>query len=737
MTEIKLQSQYNLVMRCLSEHRILAALTQLKNMAATIKAPWEITRDIQSLEDSYGFLKQYALDGVEDPQRSQLLLDINVGIHRVASSLIRQSEIADSARQYFATIRYEQLQSDSDLVGLLNRYSNQYAELDNLILLCGNKYISPEDINTRRSNLEGLAKRIFNLLWTLFPLTSEQSNVIEQTVADDMLPSYYRELILAALTLGAIEYYDERRMILLARLYLSAGSNIRIATKSAIGLLINLWIHRNVTPGRKLRDVMLTVAEHSQWGEDLKTVFLELARTRDTERISRKLNEEVLPEMLKLRPDVIKKIENPIDMDEIMSLEENPEWAEMFEKSGLGDKLKELDEIQSDGGDVMMSTFSHLKSFSFFNDVANWMLPFYPEHSAIVNLLGDSSIEIGELIAGTSMMCDSDKYSILLSLEQMPSANRRMMLEQFKTQNINLAELRNSELNPELKSRRNITNRFIQDLYRFFKLYRRKDDFKNPFSDPINLAAIDLLKSQLDDADALKVVAEFYFNHGYYSEALELFDMLLVNGNVPVDILQKSGFSLQRIGKNHEALEMYLKCEMINPDSEWTIRRIAQCYKLIGNNDYALKYYERLAQILPNNTSITLNLGHCYLESGRYEEALKAYFRVDYLSPESGKALRPLAWTLFLTGDYDRSSEYFGKVLQQSPTAADYLNIGHLNMALKHYKEAERYYKLSKKESDMTTEKFYEQIKADRSHLKQAGVNEEMIDIVVDSVLES
>ena len=737
MSKHNLQSQYNLVNQCLNEHRILSAINQLKNMAATMKAPWEITRDIQTMEDSYGFLRQYALDGIEDPQRPLLLNDIAVKVHRVASALLRYSEIADSPRQYFATIRYEQMQTDANLNGLLDRYSKLYADLDNLILLSGSKYIASAELNSTRCDLERLATRIFNHLWTIYPLSVEHASAIEDIMISDMLPGYYKELILAAVIMGAMEYYDEQRMVLLAKIYLQAEKNVRISTKAAVGLLLNLWIHRNISIGRKLQEIMFVVSENNNWADDLKTVFLELARTRDTDRISRKLNEEVIPEMIKLRPDVLKKIENPMDPEEIMSLDENPEWTEMFEQSGLGDKLKELNEIQMDGGDVMLSTFSHLKSFSFFNDVANWLLPFYSEHSAIVNLLGDSSVEIGELISSTSMMCDSDKYSILLSLEQMPSANRRAMLEQFKAQNINLAELRNSELNPELQSRRNIINRFVQDLYRFFKLYRRKDDFKNPFEAPINLAAIDILKTQLDDTDALKIVAEFYFNHGYYEEALELYDLLLSNEIVPVEIMQKSGYCLQRIGKNAEALDMYLKCEMTNPDSEWTLRRIAQCYKLVGNNEKALEYYERLSNLLPNNTSITLNLGHCYLEAERYEEALKAYFRVDYLAPNSGKALRPLAWTLFLTGDYNRSSEYYDKVLEHGPSAADYLNIGHLNMALKQYRKAEHYYQLSKSSPDFGAKKFLAQFKSDRCFLIQSGVSDEIIDIVIDSVLES
>ena len=207
MSKHNLQSQCNLVNQCLNEHRLLSAINQLKNMAATIKAPWEITRDIQTMEDSYGFLRQYALDGIEDPQRSLLLNDIAVKVHRVASALLRYSEIADSPRQYFATIRYEQMQTDASLNGLLDRYSKLYADLDNLILLSGSKYIASAELNSRRCDLERLATRIFNHLWTIYPLSVEHASAIEDIMISDMLPGYYKELILAAVIMGAMEAY--------------------------------------------------------------------------------------------------------------------------------------------------------------------------------------------------------------------------------------------------------------------------------------------------------------------------------------------------------------------------------------------------------------------------------------------------------------------------------------------------------------------------------------------------
>ncbi|MDE7154851.1 MAG: hypothetical protein K2N79_01010, partial [Muribaculaceae bacterium] len=70
-------------------------------------------------------------------------------------------------------------------------------------------------------------------------------------------------------------------------------------------------------------------------------------------------------------------------MADISELEENPEWMEVLEKSGVADRLKEMTEIQEEGGDVFMSTFSNLKNYTFFNEISNWFLPFPAESSGV------------------------------------------------------------------------------------------------------------------------------------------------------------------------------------------------------------------------------------------------------------------------------------------------------------------------------------------------------------------
>ena len=104
-------------------------------------------------------------------------------------------------------------------------------------------------------------------------------------------------------------------------------------------------------------------------------------QAHETEKITKKLNEEIIPEMMKLSPMIGKKINLDEWIGESGVNEKNPEWQKILDESGLTDKLQEFSELQLKGADVFHSTFSNLKSYPFFNEMCNWSLPFNPRHS--------------------------------------------------------------------------------------------------------------------------------------------------------------------------------------------------------------------------------------------------------------------------------------------------------------------------------------------------------------------
>lgn len=70
---------------------------------------------------------------------------------------------------------------------------------------------------------------------------------------------------------------------------------------------------------------------------------------------------------------------NKIGFDETEDSDDlNPEWENWIDKSGITDKLREMGELQMEGADVYMSTFSQLKQFPFFPPNVTLVLSFRP-----------------------------------------------------------------------------------------------------------------------------------------------------------------------------------------------------------------------------------------------------------------------------------------------------------------------------------------------------------------------
>ena len=174
---------------------------------------------------------------------------------------------------------------------------------------------------------------------------------------------------------------------------------------------------------------------------------------------------------------------------------------------------------------------------------------------------------------------------------------------------------------------------------------------------------------------------------------------------------------------------------MLDSSNKWTWRRIAACHRVLGNPVKALQYYDRLLADDVDNLSLTLQKANALAESGRNSEALKLYFKVEFLDTESRKILRPIAWISFLTGDYETSRRYYDKVLADGPLPTDMINIGHLEMATRHYHEAVDMYKRAIEMPGGGKSAFVKAMQEDLKYLRAAGVDDLMTGIVIDRLI--
>lgn len=733
MSKNNILSQRNRIVNFIEQKRLREAFVELKHISDGAMA-WEISDEIMRLEESYKLMLSYATQGADDPSRASLYDNIVSDMLLLLDRVVRQRLSQDEASLYYNAIRTERFSSNKTIASLIEEYLTLADKLSiyNIIVSDENSQQSQNSLEEK----ERLEREIFNRIWITFPLKSNEEELIKDIFQSKKFTQQFQELVVSALLMGMNEYYDPRRLNLLFAAYQSEIQEVSV--KALVAILLSFYKYGCRISDAKLLNYFASIKELPTWSSDVKTAYLEFVRTRDTERISRKMQDELIPQMLKLRPDIYKKINDSTAMIDMSSIEENPEWEEMLNKSGITDKIKELSQLQEEGSDVFMSTFSHLKTFPFFSDIANWFLPFSLEHSLVKRTLGTDISVIGDIIENAPFLCNSDKYSFLLSLGSIPQHQRQLMLSQFEQQREALGGAGMTMASMTMPNqRKNLLNKYLQDLYRFFKLFRRKGEFNDPFANSINLVNVSLLSDDLDDVDTLTLVAEFYFRRKYYQEALDVY--LSISEKIPptAQIFQKIGYCYHQQGDIKNALINYEHAELLNADSAWTLRRIAACHKSLNNPQKALSYYERVASMNADDLAVTMNIGHCHLELENYKEAIKNYYKVEFLDEKSTRAWRPLAWCLLLSGDFDQSSGYYSKILNDNPTAEDYLNMGHLALAQSNISKAIESYKLSIDNKYTNVDWLIDSLKKDEKYLTKIGVDISLMPFIVDALLYS
>lgn len=422
--------------------------------------------------------------------------------------------------------------------------------------------------------------------------------------------------------------------------------------------------------------------------------------------------------------------------------DKNPDWEDTFEKSGLGDKLREMSELQLEGADVYMSTFAALKSYPFFREVQNWFYPFSKQHSSVLKALkktGNKGNTVLDLILEAGIFSNSDKYSLFFTIHQLPQAQQDMMLSQLNEQQMNEL-MENSNSNPEMIKRLNespgaISNQYLHDLYRFFKLSVRRQEFRDIFQDKLDFHNVPALDNILYWADVLFPIADFYISKERWEEAVEIYKELEEIGEFEGDDIadgyQKFGYVLQKTKQYEEAIQAYLKADTLKPDNIWNNRHLATCYRLTKNYRAALAYYKKVEEVAPEDANVIFYIGNCLAEMEQYEEALNYFFKLDFIKSNCVKAWRGIGWCSFISRKYEQAMKYYEKIIGQKPQAIDYMNAGHVAWVMGDIQKAVTFYGKAIIACE-SREHFLEMFHKDEEALLKQGVREEDIPLMLD-----
>ncbi|GHT10154.1 hypothetical protein FACS189426_09930 [Bacteroidia bacterium] len=729
MTIQEIKTCFQHITEALEQKRLKKAFDSLTFLLSNLQN-WQLKERLLDLEDNYKMMLHYLTDGVKDPQQETIYNDLFRSVYQLSDQVILQTKTAHSWSFFYdnrKSLDFYVPETSIQLIDILDGIVSKITLVDLL-----------EEGEERNRNLQSLEKerekvqtKIFRKIWLSDLWTAGEQEIWSKALNNQLNPNSILSLIVSAMTLSLEETFDEKKVKLLFDT--CENENEELRQRALTGLLLFLRRYdKRLYLYPSINNRLDLLSENKQFLNDIRNIILQFVLSRETEKITRIIQEEILPEMMKISPQIGTKIK----LDDLMSdsgfEDKNPEWQKLIEEAGLTDKLQEFSELQMEGADVMHSSFLNLKNYPFFNELSNWFMPF----SFRSENIGEQEITgLMKILMESSMLCNSDKYSFYFSISHMPEAYRKMIVSQFSAESDAVQEMLKEELPDNSHKIHPAARQYIQDLYRFYKLHPKKKDFEDIFEIKPDFYKVPGIARFISEPESRMIIGEYYFSRNYFKEAAEIFDSLLqADANNEV-LLEKKGYCLQMQGKLKEALDYYLKAELFNENNSWTIKKLAYCYRALKQPKEALDYYRKAEQLSPNNLSVQLNIGHCHLELKNYSDALKCYFKVEYLTKNKEKAWRPIAWCSFLTGKYKEAKDYYEKILENNPNAIDYLNAGHTELALGNNKEALNLYKQSLTISGNSLDKFIESFLADVPDLLNVGVEAKNIPIILDSLL--
>lgn len=404
----------------------------------------------------------------------------------------------------------------------------------------------------------------------------------------------------------------------------------------------------------------------------------------------------------------------------------------MLNESGITDKMQELSRMQAEGSDVFLSSFARLKSFPFFNDVANWFVPFTPRHSSIFRVFaGNSGSMLLSMVDRTGAFCDSDKFSFALSVATMPDQHRSMMMAQFDEQQEQVInEMAGSLPTPTNSGRTSPTN-MCKACTASSTCFAAATISTTRSRQGSTLLTCRLSATPFP-TQSLRLIAEFYFSMQCYTDALSTFGKVLKQDSPTASDYQKTGYCHEQLKQYVLATADYEKVELLKPNDVWTLKHLALCYRAVNDTEKAIANYKRAEALQPDNVALANNIANCLLEGGRIEEALKYFFKVDYLASKGERTMRPIAWCSFLIGNYSQSVDYYNRIIAKQPGANDYINRGHALLCSGQVKDAVASYMDAVDKSGGS--EVLKTLDDDRHYLLDAGVDKLTIALIFDKI---
>ena len=701
---------------CLMDRRLSNAIEVLEQLY--VQRPSLMGHsEFEAIKTDYQLMVDYMGRGFSDSHRESLYSTLLQRLYRVAADL-EISWRCKNVSAYVNSFRViDHLNTSHDFVRtVLESFVSDIAMLS----------LQPEEMREQKSTElydrhQSFMNRLFSSLWTSCQWTDDDCKFYTELLLSPTVMSTDQQLIVSAISLGAMNQFDINKFKTLVNVYQQATDE-HVRQRALVGWVLAVFEGMDIFPEQDA--LIRELCENPTIPRELLTLQIQFFYSKDAEKDNDKIQRDIMPDIMRNsnltigRLGIMEKEEDAIES--ILHQDADEKRMEQMEE-----KVRKMMDMQKQGSDIYFGGFSQMKRFPFFNDMVNWFTPFYLNHPAlrpVISKLGDTKFL--NTLMERSNFCESDRYSFAFALEQIINQLPADIKDAIGSDAM-LGPLAESD---DMEDAISIRRTYLQDLYRFFRLYHTANDFINPFedngkgdfvADTFFFTYKSFMGTGLDDVK-LRLASHLY----KHQQMTELAELLTTFQSADPRYAILMGYTNINMGKAEFAYQFFDYALKTEPDNQWALKGKARA--ALDAEDYktAEEVYTELLKLEPGHKNYTMNRCVVLLKLGRTSEVREELFRLDYQYPEDMNVKRVLAWAMLSDNSLDKASQLYDTLLASTPAHEDYLNAGYCQWAMGNVQRTVELFREWIVKSGKSREQLLEEFRSDADTLEMYGISE-------------
>ena len=714
------QNSFTSIFNHIIDHNLSGAITELEAFLAA--HPHQVNSDrLHAIRTDMQLMADYWKRGFKDPQLPSLYQKLMQRMYVLCANISLQYHISQSS--YLLSLLSKVRLSARDFSPL-----NIRDDLEAFVSEAALLELEPE--HKRATRQKALYERhqqamdvLFCYLYTSNQWTDSQAASIEEILVSPTVDSNDQQLMMSGIMLSLLEHFDMAKFRTLVHVY-ERAQDVYVRQRALVGWALTMDSQLAASVYPEQITLVEKLVEQEQCCQELVELQHQLIMTMNAEEDTKTIQREIMPDLMNsqfrmTRNGIEENEEDP--MQDILNPGESERKIEQMEES-----YHRMMDMQKQGSDIYFGGFSQMKRFAFFNELSNWFMPFSIHHPVVEEALkGAGGSGFLQAMLERGPFCNSDRYSFVLAYHQVLSQIPQNIREMLDRNEASINEM-NTE---DLQKPSYIRLIYLQDLYRFYRLFSMRQLFVNPFDkeEARYLFCADPILSKTHLETSFNGIVAFLLKRKRTEEAVRVlknygaprrdFQFWMMAGYLQ----QHTGLSHGSIVEDYDDLQCYQEALKLQPDNEKALVGYGRALFARELYQEALETYDKLLTINPEKKSYRLNRAVSMTNLGQYAGALKDLYRLNYEAPDDLNVSRVLAWTLVCEGKYDAAVKIYNTLLAGDVQPGDLLNYGYCLWFSGHVDEAADCFHRFLKESGFTPAYILEN---EAALLKEKGITE-------------